>query len=77
MLAMWNSNLALFSQSQEAVSSKMDISELHHVMKHVISSSSEFYVENLSKDEQQQLQQLLNKMQSGNSDFDDELLDTE
>ena len=27
----------------------MDISELHHVMKHVISSSSEFYVENLSK----------------------------
>ena len=34
-------------------------------------------VENLSKDEQQQLQQLLNKMQSGNSDFDDELLDTE
>ena len=36
-------------KSYKAISSKMDISELYHVMKLVISSSSEFYVENESK----------------------------
>ena len=30
---MWNPNLALFSQSEVAIPSKMDMLELHHVIK--------------------------------------------
>ena len=41
LLGIWNLNLALFSQSEVAIPSKMDMLELYHVMKlHDILSSS-------------------------------------
>ena len=43
---MWNPNLALFSQSEVGIPSKMDMLELQHVMKlQDIPSSIEFRIE--------------------------------
>ena len=44
---MWNPNLALFLQSEEAIPSKMDMLELYHVIKKQdFLFSSEFCIKN-------------------------------
>ena len=44
---MWNTNLAFFSQSEEAITSEMDMFEFYCVMKlHKFLFSCEFHIEN-------------------------------